>query len=226
MANQLDLEEQEQLDQLKHFWNTWGTLISSVLVVVFGALAVWNGYQFWQNRQATQASALFDAVEVAVQTGDQTRVEQAFGDIRGKYAGTVQAAQAGLMVAKLEMEKNQPDAAKAALEWTAKNASDEGYRAIARLRLASVLLEQKAYDAALQTLSEKFPLEMHAVVADRKGDVLLLQGKNTEAAAEYSSAYAAFSDSVEYRRLVEVKLNALGIKPAVQVATSMAEVKK
>ena len=226
MANQLDLEEQEQLDQLKHFWNTWGTLISSVLVVVFGALAVWNGYQFWQNRQATQASALFDAVEVAVQTGDHTRVEQAFGDIRGKYAGTVQAAQAGLMVAKLEMEKNQPDAAKAALEWTAKNASDEGYRAIARLRLASVLLEQKAYDAALQTLSEKFPLEMHAVVADRKGDVLLLQGKNTEAAAEYSSAYAAFSDSVEYRRLVEVKLNALGIKPAVQVATSMAEVKK
>ena len=226
MANQLDLEEQEQLDQLKHFWNTWGTLISSVLVVVFGALAVWNGYQFWQNRQATQASALFDAVEVAVQTGDHTRVEQAFGDIRGKYAGTVQAAQAGLLVAKLEMEKNQPDAAKAALEWTAKNASDEGYRAIARLRLASVLLEQKAYDAALQTLSEKFPLEMHAVVADRKGDVLLLQGKNTEAAAEYSSAYAAFSDSVEYRRLVEVKLNALGIKPAVQVATSMAEVKK
>lgn len=226
MANQLDLEEQEQLDQLKHFWNTWGTLISSVLVVVFGALAAWNGYQFWQNRQATQASALFDAVEVAVQTGDHTRVEQAFGDIRGKYAGTVQAAQAGLMVAKLEMEKNQPDAAKAALEWTAKNASDEGYRAIARLRLASVLLEQKAYDAALQTLSEKFPLEMHAVVADRKGDVLLLQGKNTEAAAEYSSAYAAFSDSVEYRRLVEVKLNALGIKPAVQVATSMAEVKK
>lgn len=226
MANQLDLEEQEQLDQLKHFWNTWGTLISSVLVVVFGALAAWNGYQFWQNRQATQASALFDAVEVAVQTGDHTRVEQAFGDIRGKYAGTVQAAQAGLMVAKLEMGKNQPDAAKAALEWTAKNASDEGYRAIARLRLASVLLEQKAYDAALQTLSEKFPLEMHAVVADRKGDVLLLQGKNTEAAAEYSSAYAAFSDSVEYRRLVEVKLNALGIKPAVQVATSMAEVKK
>ena len=226
MANQLDLEEQEQLDQLKHFWNTWGTLISSVLVVVFGALAAWNGYQFWQNRQATQASALFDAVEVAVQTGDHTRVEQAFGDIRGKYAGTVQAAQAGLMVAKLEMEKNQPDAAKAALEWTAKNASDEGYRAIARLRLACVLLEQKAYDAALQTLSEKFPLEMHAVVADRKGDVLLLQGKNTEAAAEYSSAYAAFSDSVEYRRLVEVKLNALGIKPAVQVATSMAEVKK
>ena len=226
MANHLDLEEQEQLDQLKHFWNTWGTLISAVLVVVFGAVAAWNGYQFWQNRQATQAAALFDAVEVAVQTDDQARVEQAFSDIRDKYAGTVQAAQAGLLVAKVEMDKGNPDAAKTALEWTSKNASDDGYRAIARLRLASVLVEQKAYDAAMQALSENFPSEMQAVVADRKGDVLALQGKNAEAAAEYSSAYAAFGDSVEYRRLVEVKLNALGVKPAVQVGTGVTEVKK
>ena len=226
MANHLDLEEQEQLDQLKHFWNTWGTLISAVLVVVFGAVAAWNGYQFWQNRQATQAAALFDAVEVAVQTDDQARVEQAFSDIRDKYAGTVQAAQAGLLVGKVEMDKGNPDAAKTALEWTSKNASDDGYRAIARLRLASVLVEQKAYDAAMQALSENFPSEMQAVVADRKGDVLALQGKNAEAAAEYSRANAAFGDSVEYRRLVEVKLNALGVKPAVQVGTSVTEVKK
>ena len=225
MANHLDLEEQEQLDQLKHFWKTWGTLISAALVVVFGAVAAWNGYQFWQNRQAVQASALFDAVELAVQTGDQTRVEQAFGDIREKYASTVQAAQAGLLVAKLEMDKGQSHAAKAALEWTAKNASDDGYRAIARLRLVSVLLEQKAYDEALQALTDKFPPEMHALVADRRGDVLMLQGKNEEAAAEYSSAYSAFENSVEYRRLVEVKLNVLGVKPAMQLTKSVVEVK-
>lgn len=226
MANHLDLEEQEQIDQLKHFWNTWGTWISSVLVVVFGAVAAWNGYQFWQNRQSTQAAALFDAVEVAVQAGDKTRVEQAFADIREKYAGTVQAAQAGLLVAKVEMDKGQPDAAKAALEWTAKNASDDGYRAIARLRLASVLMDQKDYDAALKALSEKFPPEMQAVVADRKGDILALQDKKAEAIAEYSSAYATFPDNAEYRRLVEVKLNALGVKPAVVASVSVAEVKK
>ena len=226
MATHLDLEEQEQIDQLKHFWNAWGTPISAVLVVVFGAVAAWNGYQFWQSRQASRAAGLFDAVEVAVQTNDQARAEQAFGDIRDKYAGTVQAAQAGLLLAKVEMDKGNFDAAKNALAWTSKNASDDGYRAIARLRLASVLLEQKSYDEALKLLSEKFPSEMHAVVADRRGDVLELQGKNAEAAAEYSNAYAAFSDSVEYRRLVEVKLNALGVRPAVQSKTMTAEVKK
>ena len=88
MATHLDLEEQEQLDQLKHFWNTWGTLISTVLIVVAGSLAAWNGYQYWQNRQAAQAAALFDAVEVAAKAGDQARVTQAFGDLRSRYAGT------------------------------------------------------------------------------------------------------------------------------------------
>ena len=37
-----------------------------------------------------------------------------------------------------------------------------------------------------------------------------LQGKKQEAIAEYRRAYQAFGDSVEYRRLVEAKLNALG----------------
>ena len=62
MANHLDLEEQEQLDQLKHFWNNWGTIISFVLVVVFGSVAAWNGYQFWQNREALHAASLLNAI--------------------------------------------------------------------------------------------------------------------------------------------------------------------
>ena len=37
MATHLDLEEQEQLDQLKAFWNQYGNLISGVLIVLAGA---------------------------------------------------------------------------------------------------------------------------------------------------------------------------------------------
>ena len=44
MANQLDLEEQEQLDQLKHFWSRYGNLITGLLVVVLLAVVAWNGY--------------------------------------------------------------------------------------------------------------------------------------------------------------------------------------
>ncbi len=223
MANHFDLEEQEQLDQIKHFWNTWGTLISGVLIVVFGAIAAWNGYQYWQNRQASQAAALSDAMDSAVASADPARIEQVFGDLKSRYAGTAQTGQAGLLAAKALFDAGKLDAAKAVLQWLAQNASDDGYKALARLRLAGVLIDEKAYDEAMKQLSGSVPAGFEAAFADRKGDVLALQGKKAEAVAEYQSAYKGFDERVDYRRLVEVKLNALGgavPQQSVAVATS------
>jgi predicted negative regulator of RcsB-dependent stress response len=213
MAKHLDLEEQEQLDQLKHFWNTWGTLISSVLILVAGALAAWNGYQYWQNRQAVQAAALFDAVDAAARSADSVRMEQAFSDIKLKYARTAQAGQAGLTLAKAQVDAGNLDAAKETLGWVAEKSSDEGLKALAKLRLSSVLMDQKSYDEALKLVSSDFPPEFDAVYADRKGDIFVLQDKRAEAIAEYTRAYKALEEGVEYRRLVEIKLNALGVAP-------------
>lgn len=213
MAKHLDLEEQEQLDQLKHFWNTWGTLISSVMILVAGTLAAWNGYQYWQNRQAVQAAALFDAVEVAARSADSVRMEQAFSDIQSKYANTAQAGQAGLAVAKFQMDKGKSDATKEALTWVAEKSSDNGLKALATLRLSGILMDQKYYDDAIKLVSGGFPVGFEAAYADRKGDILVLQGKRAEAIAEYSRAYKAFEEGVEYRRLIEIKLNALGASP-------------
>src|SRR5690606_7924847 len=49
MARQLDLEEQEQLEELKHFWSKWGNAITWFLIAVLGTYAGWNGWQFWQR---------------------------------------------------------------------------------------------------------------------------------------------------------------------------------
>ena len=229
MANHLDLEEQEQLDQLKHFWNTWGTLISSVLIVVAGSLLAWNGYQYWQTRQAAQAAALLDAVEVAARAGDQARVTQAFSDLKAKFAGTTQTAQAGLALAKMSADAGNLDAAKEALAWVAEHARDDGLRAVGRLRLASVLMDQKNYDEALKQLSSNVSVEFEALFADRRGDIYVLQDKRADAISEYSKAYKAFEEGLEYRRLVEIKLGALGVAPqsvAVASASASAEVAK
>lgn len=226
MANHLDLEEQEQLDQLKHFWTTWGTMISSVLVVVFGSVAAWNGYQFWQSREALQAAFLLNAIENAVQASDKTRLEQAFIDIRAKYAATTQAGQAGLIAAKFEIEKENIDAGQTALEWVAAHSSDEGYKALAKLRLVNILIEKKSYDSALQHLAGKFDVEFDALVADRKGDVFVLQDKKQEAIIEYTRAYKNLSDRIEYQRLIEVKLNALGVQPQILASLVIAGVIK
>lgn len=211
MATHLDLEEQEQLDQLKHFWNTWGTLISSMLILAAGSLAAWNGYQYWKNRQAVHAAVLFDAVDVAARAGDSARMERAFSDLKGKYPGTAQTAQAGLTLAKVLLDSANPDGAKDALNWVVEKSSDSGLQALAKLRLASVLMDQKNYDEAFKLVFSASSPEFEAVYADRRGDILVLQDKRAEAIAEYTSAYKTFEEGIEYRRLVEVKLNALGV---------------
>ena len=211
MAKPLDLEEQEQLDELKHFWKSYGNLITWALIVVFGAIAAWNGWQYWQRTQAAQASAMYEEVERASAAGETQRVERAFNDVKDKFGRTTYAHQAGLLAAKTFAEKGNIDAAKAALAWVADKSPDEGYQATARLRLAGLLAEGKAYDDALKQLSAGFPPEFEALFADRRGDIYNLQGKKAEARTEYLKAWRALDEHAEYRRLIEVKLTALGV---------------
>lgn len=222
MAKQLDLEEQEQLDELKHFWREYGNLITWGLIAVFGAIAAWNGWHYWQNSQAAQASAMYDEIERAVQAGDTDRVERAFSDLKERFGRTTYAQQAGLLAATTLQAKGKTDAAKATLTWVAEKSPDEGYQALARLRLASVLMDAKAYDAALKQLAGTFPGEFAPLAADRRGDILSLQGKKSEAKAEYERAYKAFDERSDYRRLIEVKLVALGGDPKQPAAPSAA----
>ena len=219
MATHLDLEEQEQLDALKHFWNRWGNLITWLLIAVLGAYAAWNGWQYWERRQAAQAAVLYDEVGRAADAGDLTRVQRAFSDMKDKYGSTAYAAQAGLLAAKTLQDQGKSAEARAALDWVADKAPGDGLRAVARLRLASVMVGEKAYDDAIKVLGASFPAEFTALAADRRGDVLMLQGKREQAAVEYGRAYQGLRDQGdEYRQLVAVKLNALGIDPKADAA--------
>jgi predicted negative regulator of RcsB-dependent stress response len=225
MARHLDLEEQEQLAELKHFWNQYGNLITWFLIAVFGAFAAWNGWQYWQRSQAVQASALYDEVERAAVAGDLGRVEQAQKDIRDKFGRTTYAQQAALLAGRVLAEQGKTDAAKGALQWVASEASDEGYQAVARLRLAALLVEAKSYDEALKQLSAGMPREFEALAADRRGDIYNLQGRKDQAKAEYLKAWQGLPRESEYRGLVEVKLTALGtdvstLKPQAEGAKS------
>ncbi len=222
MAKQLDLEEQEQLDELKHFWREYGNLITWGLIAVFGAIAAWNGWQYWQTSQAAQASAMYDEIERAAQGGDVDRLERAFSDLQERFGRTTYAQQAGLLAAATLQAKGKTDAAKAALAWVADKSPDAGYQSLARLRLASVLMDAKAYDDALKQLAGDFPGEFAPLVADRRGDILSLQGKKAEAKAEYEKAYKGFDERSDYRRLVEVKLGALGVDPKQLAAPAAA----
>lgn len=211
MAKHLDLEEQEQLDQLKHFWAKYGNLISWVLIVVLGSFAAYNGWNWWQRNQAAKAAVLYEEVERAAQAKDLAHVERVLGDLRSGFGGTTFAAQAGLVAAKAQFDGGQIDKAREALQAVLKDSKDAGLQAVARLRLASVELQADKPDAALQVLQGSAPPAFEPLLADRRGDVLLAQGKTEEAKAQYQAAWKALDANNELRRLVQVKLASLGV---------------
>ena len=216
MAAHLDLEEQEQLDQLKAFWKRWGNLITWLITAALAAFAAWQGWNWYQRDQATKAAAMYEEFNRALTAQDLDKAAGAAGDLKTRFAGTAYTAQANLQVAKLQLDKGKADDAKQSLVWVAGQGSETGpYRDIARLRLSGLQLDAKAYDEAAKTLDAIKAPEFAGLVADRRGDLLLLQDKRDAAKAEYLKALAAMEKTQDYRRIIEAKLATLGVPTAV-----------
>jgi predicted negative regulator of RcsB-dependent stress response len=213
MASHLDLEEQEQLAELKHFWSRWGNLISWVVIAALAAYAAWTGWQYWSNRQSAQAAVLYDTVERAAAVGDLAMLERSAGDIEDKFAGTTYAHQSALLAARVMFERGNAAGARKQLQWVIDRGSDEAYIALARLRLSGLLIQDQALDEARKVLTAKSPAEFEPLLADRLGDIDMLQSKPDDAVANYQKAWRGMEANSEYRRLVAVKLAALGKDP-------------
>jgi predicted negative regulator of RcsB-dependent stress response len=223
MANNLDLEEQEQLEDLKHFWRKYGNLITWTVVLVLAAYAAWNGWNWWQRDQGLKAAGMYEELDRAAGEGDAERAGRVFADLRDRFGGTAFAGQGGLLAARVQLDKGQGAQAQQALGWVADNAREDEYRAIARLRLAALLLDEKKYDEALKRLDGDMPKAFAALAADRRGDVLHAQGKDAEAVKAYEQAYKALAETDDYRRLVEAKLVALGAGPGAAAADAQPD---
>lgn len=223
MAKALDLEEQEQLDQIKHFWRKWGNPISWLLIAVLGSYAGWMGYGYWQRGQASKAATLYDEVERAAAAKELPRLERSLADMKAQFGSTQLAQQSALLAAKTWQEQGKTEAATEALTWVANEASDKAYRDIAFLRLANLQLQAKAHEEALKLLDKVATPQMMGLAADLRGDVLFAKGQSEQAIAAYQTAWNKMADAPDYRRIVQAKLNALGIDPGATAETVSAK---
>jgi predicted negative regulator of RcsB-dependent stress response len=182
-----------------------------VLIAVFGSMAAWNGWNYWQRSQAAKASALYEVLQRAAAAGDSEKIERAFNDMREGFGGTTYAAQSAVLAGKALFDAKNPAAARAALTWAMNDASEPAYQGLARLRLAGIEIDAKAYDEALRLLDARFPAALEPLALDRKGDAMMAQGKSDEAKALYVQAWTTMPERMEYRQLIEVKLASLGV---------------
>lgn len=208
-----DLEQQEQIDSLKEWWNKYGNLLTWVLILVLSGYAAWTGWKLYQGNQATKASQLYEEVQKAIGAKDTAKVQRAASDMEQKFGRTAYAEMTALAAAKAAFDAGNLKEAATHLQWTADHGQDAEYKAIARIRLAGISLDTKAYDEGLKVLSGSFPAAFEGAVADRKGDILLAQNKRDEARDAYQLALKSMDQKNPGRQLVQLKLDALGGTP-------------
>ena len=213
----LDLEEQEQLDQLKAFWQKYRNLITGVLTAALLVYAAYSGYQWWRNSQAAQASQLYDTMIVAISKSDKDQSLRAADDLQKQFGRTPYASMASLVAAKIASDAGDAPKAIEYLRWTAKNASNAGYEALGKLRLVSQLIEQgteKDFAEADAILKDKPINGFEALWLERRGDWYLAQKNTAQAKVSYQDAWKKLDQAKEFpeeaRRLLKVKLDAVG----------------
>ncbi|MFZ6686172.1 YfgM family protein [Undibacterium sp. SXout11W] len=205
-----DLEEQEQLATLKAIWKQYGNLITWILIIALSAYAAWTQWNSYQSNQSGQASQLFEEMQKSVAVKDDAKVQRAANDLKEKFASTSYASMAAMVAAKSAFDANDLKSAKAQLQWVVDTSKNDDYKAIAKIRLAGIALDEKSYEIALAQLSGEFPVDLQAAVFDRKGDIFVAQAKIDDARKAYQAALEKMTDKNSASQLVQLKLDAIG----------------
>lgn len=207
----IDTHEQEQLDALKAWWKDnrkWLISALAIVLVTYAAYSSWKGYQ---HKQAAEASTLYAEVLKQVASNDPKRINDAVAALVEKYSNTAYAPRAQLLAVQTNMQVKDLARAKSQLEWVIAHASEAGLQDTARLKLSSILLDEKNYTEAMKLLDATHPEAFVGLFADLKGDVLAAQGKIEEARTSYKLAFEKMDSKSAYRNLIQLKLDGLGM---------------
>lgn len=211
-----DLEEQEKIASLKAWWEKYGNALTSVVLGVAIAVAGYNAWQWYQRDKVAKAAGTYDELQRAVAAKDTPHLRELTGLLLDKYGSTAYAEMGALLAAKANLDGDDAKTAKAQLQWTIDRAVDPEYRALGRLRLAGVLLDEGAYDDAQKQVSgstaSELSIPFQASFADRRGDIYIAQNKLDDAKREYAAALALLesrSDTRGYANVVQLKLDGL-----------------
>lgn len=205
-----DLEEQEQLDEFKTWWKKNGNMVTNIALAALIVYAAWQGYQYYQNKQAVEASVLYQDLMVT----DSAKI----ADIKTKsaklmedFSGTPYAGRAAILAAKANFAANDSKSAKSQLEWAISNAKESAVKAVAGLQLAQILYDEKSYDEALKVLTAISDQGYEGLKSNLQGDVLMAQGKNTEAKKAFENALNHLDAKGRLHQYTQQKLESLGV---------------
>jgi len=204
-----DAEQQESISAMKAFFDENANLLIGILLVVTAVAVGYRGWNWYQQREAEASAVLFEQYEQALGAKDANKARDLAGALMQDHGGSAYAALAALSQARASLDAGDATAAKAQLHFVIDKSGNTEMAALARVRLAGILLDEKSYDEGLAVLAGDAPTALAAEVSDRRGDLLLAQGKTGDARAAYARALEQAAARSPLRPLIQSKLDAL-----------------
>ena len=205
------VSEQEQIDQIKRWWNNNGRALLTGLVLGLGALA---GYRYWDAQQTARAENASLNYEMFVSLLGEQRTADAESAGKGiveGYPGTAYARMSSLLLARLAVERGDYPAAVAHLDRviTDRDAGETAH--LARVRLAHILLAEGKTDEAAALVAQIPALAGIERFPELRGDLLAAQGDVKAARTRYLEALIAAERLGIDQSPLELKLDNLGV---------------
>jgi predicted negative regulator of RcsB-dependent stress response len=206
----LDLEEQEQVDELKALWKKYGAYITRGVIAFFVLYGLFQGWGYYQTKQSLGASELYQSI-VVLDEKNTKDILQKSQKLMDDFSGTPYAGRAAILFAKASYLDGNKDKAKEKLDWATSHAKESATESIALIQLGQILVEEKKYEDALKKVNDVENEGYLGLSNDLKGDILNAMGKKEEAKKAYQEALKRFGPKDPYAKFTQEKLESLGV---------------
>ncbi|MGP8290318.1 YfgM family protein [Vreelandella zhanjiangensis] len=216
-----DRSEEEQLEVVKRWWKENGTSLIAGAALAAAGVFGWHTWQDYQEGQSEAASVRYQQlvnIAMANELDEQqtASARELISELTDDYGKTLYAELALLMDARLAVQQDNLDEAKASLEQVANDSSRRYVQSLAWLRLARIEVANGDPEAALSLLDEPISEALAAQQADVRGDAYAALGQAEQARSAWQNALELAENQNQTLYGVQFKLDDLGAEEATQ----------
>ena len=199
---QVDNTEEEQVEQIKKWWNSNGKQIIAGAVIGLAGIWGWNTYSDYQDKQS------FNARGLQLSYSADSNNLGAYDKLTTDFSSSSYSDQAILLMAKYLFDAGSYTQALGVIKPLINNPSSI-IANTAALRAASIHLQLGQHDQALSILDGQSEDGFSGLIYNLMGDIHLDLGNRAEAKKYYSLAIDNITQNSNLTQLIQIKLDDL-----------------
>ena len=194
--------EEEQVEQIKKWWNSYGKQIIAGAVIGLSGIWGWNTYSDYQDKQSLSARSLY------LSFASDSNNLGAYDKLTTDFSSSSYTDQAILLMAKYLFDAGSYTQALGVIKPLINNSSSV-IATTAALRVASIYLQLGQHDQALLILEGQSEDGFSGLIYNLMGDIYLDLGNRIEAQKYYSLAINNVTENSNLTQLIQIKLDDL-----------------